>query len=32
MLTLADPSGTHDPEGDTRKSLVILDRILAGES
>lgn len=30
MLTLADPSGTHDPEGETRKSRAALDRILAG--
>ncbi|MDN3495789.1 aminoglycoside phosphotransferase family protein [Planococcus sp. APC 4015] len=29
LLTLADPSGTHDPVGESRKSQLVLDRILA---
>jgi len=31
MLTLADPSGAHDPARETRASLAALDRILAGQ-
>lgn len=29
MLTLADPSNTHDPEAEARASLAVLDRVLA---
>lgn len=30
MLTAADASGTHDPAGEARRSLAVIDRVLTG--